>query len=80
MKDIILGNDDKANNLGISLIAFTLYKYWLICRNESVKRTLQNAKMFLMGELNFKIKVYSLTKIIDVETLELLMRLRDNFL
>ncbi len=60
MKDIILGTNRKHIDYFISVVSFVIYKEWIICNDQGTDRNKSNLKQFLISELSFRIKVYSL--------------------
>ena len=65
--DVILGNDlDKKHNYIATIISFTIYKEWLICRDMGISRINFNTQQFFINELYLKMKVYNLIEKTDI--------------
>ncbi len=58
VKDIIIGRQSVMFDSIISLVSFILYKEWIICSNEDVRRTGKDVRYFMKHELNFRKDVY----------------------
>ena len=56
---MIFGRDDHSFNLVTSIVAFLLYKEWIVCTNNNVTRGKTKIVHFIMPELRFKSLVYS---------------------
>ncbi len=60
-KDIILGRpDSKAINEAISIISYTIYKYFLQCNDTKKNRSLTDFLIFAKSELRYRAELYSL--------------------
>ncbi len=59
LKDIIWGRNNCMFNWVTSLVAFIMYKEWIVCKNEEKNRSDNNLKRFIKAELKYKIDVYS---------------------
>ena len=57
---ILLGNDCNLENNIITIIAYLIYKEWLISKNENTTRTWNTSARFLLNELNYRISFYNL--------------------
>jgi hypothetical protein len=57
--DIFIGTNNRVTNCVISLIAFLIYKEWLISNKEHQQRTWLSTSIFLRKELKFRMQVYN---------------------
>ena len=56
---ILLGHENKDINFIISLIAFLIYKEWLLCNKNNAKREHINTSNFLSTEIRFRRDIYN---------------------
>lgn len=56
----------KIHNFIITVISFTIYKEWIICRDAGILRRDFNTRQFFINELYFKIKIYNSINTIDL--------------
>lgn len=77
--DVICGKErEETTNYVITLIAFLIYKEWLICRDLNTNRRLFNRRSFLYSELSFRMAV---CRKLEMNTVfDTLMKLKDNVL
>jgi hypothetical protein len=78
-KSVILGvNKHTTFNLVSSLIAFLIYKHWLVCKDTNTPRTAPALIVFFIKELKFRIAVYSkIPKIWNIDAVNTLQRIMD---
>jgi len=58
--DLVYGRTDNVFNVVVSLVAFFLYKDWIVCKNENIIRKNRNLMSYLKFEIIHRIQLYSL--------------------
>ena len=65
LKMILLGAHDQVKDFVISLVAYYIYKYWLICNSECKTRSWKYMRIFFIQELYGASNVYMITKLAE---------------
>jgi len=77
-EDIILGhNETKQSNQIITILAFTIYKFWIQSSNENTPRTVTSLHALIKSDLIFRSKVYDNLRLPDLSYS--LIQLADTF-
>ena len=76
---IITGNNgDKHENFCISVVAYLIYKRWILIKNDLLKPDLNNIRQFLKEEISLRIQIYSKLKLSDI--VNHMSRIRDSLI
>lgn len=59
IQDVIFGRNDDIFNLCTTIMSFTLYKEWLVFKNDNVTRTHLSSVIFLLGDLQVRRETYT---------------------
>ena len=57
-RQIIMGGHNDNLDEIISIVSYSIYKYWLVCLNNNKLRSIENCQHTISAELFYKSKVY----------------------
>ena len=79
IKHVLVGHGNTVYDFCISLMAYIIYKEWVIQKHKDKTRLHINPSYFI-SELKFRIDIYALTHRIDIKTISQLQRIKQTFL